>query len=624
MIRLLIVTFIFLSIYAKSQREDHTWYFSNTNKGLFFDYNTNNVSITSTHAPMNEAGAFFVAASNTTGDVMFYTDGTKIWDKTNQIMPNANGLLNGPHTLQTGLCCIKPNSQNQYYLFNSTGEVPNSGNVYYSIINMSLAGNGDISNPLGDIETGSKNIYLTDQVSEGMVLIGGACNTYWLLIPQNHSTYLKIYKIDNLGVNFYSLFNLGYNVGLCSQIRYSKASNKIAIANIFDNGPTTVMNFDFQTGTISNVYAIPGINGSSSSYCGILDVEWSPSGKLLYLSRYRDCETGYGGQLLQFNTLTPSIPPVFIASTGYDDLNNLSKGLKCGPDGKIYHAYSTVNSYLGAILNPDILGLGCNYNPNYINFGVSIGNLNKLPEFLVYNSPITVTTTDTTICSGVSLTLTAIGAENYSWNNDSLIGSQITVSPTASSNFIVVGTSGTCTDSDTATITVTPSPNLNISNDTTITLGDTVFLNVSGANSYLWYPTTGLSCNNCTNPQAIISNSETYCVVGSNNIGCSDTACVNISIENECGNLFIPSAFSPNGDEVNDILYVYGGCISSFEFRIYNRWGNKVYESNDPNEGWNGLYQGKKLDTDVFVYYLKANRTDGSKVLLKGNVTLMQ
>ena len=59
------------------------------------------------------------------------------------------------------------------------------------------------------------------------------------------------------------------------------------------------------------------------------------------------------------------------------------------------------------------------------------------------------------------------------------------------------------------------------------------------------------------------------------------------------------------------------------EFKIFNRWGEKVFESNDPTVGWNGYFHGKKMNTDVFVYFLNAENYNGLKVKLKGNITIM-
>jgi len=88
--------------------------------------------------------------------------------------------------------------------------------------------------------------------------------------------------------------------------------------------------------------------------------------------------------------------------------------------------------------------------------------------------------------------------------------------------------------------------------------------------------------------------------------------------------LFIPEAFSPNNDGHNDILYVRGKGIQFLQFAVYDRWGEKVFESDDITKGWDGTYKGVKLSTGVFNYYVKAIYYDGTKVEKKGDVTLFK
>jgi len=254
----------------------------------------------------------------------------------------------------------------------------------------------------------------------------------------------------------------------------------------------------------------------------------------------------------------------------------------------------------------------------------TIGNCSNSDTAIVTVSPtILISVNDTTICSGQQATLTATGASSYTWSNGLNTNSQQTVSPTSTTSYIVIGTTGACVSADTAIVTVNPTPNLTLNCDTSITLGDSVQLEVNGASFYSWSPTEELSCSTCSNPITSPNSSTVYCVVGTNTNGCSDTACVNIFINNECGNIWVPSAFSPNEDGENDVLYVYGKCIKSMEFKIFNRWGEKVFESNDPTVGWNGYFHGKKMNTDVFVYFLNAENYNGLKVKLKGNITIM-
>ncbi|NTW31801.1 MAG: gliding motility-associated C-terminal domain-containing protein [Bacteroidetes bacterium] len=89
-------------------------------------------------------------------------------------------------------------------------------------------------------------------------------------------------------------------------------------------------------------------------------------------------------------------------------------------------------------------------------------------------------------------------------------------------------------------------------------------------------------------------------------------------------NIFIPDAFSPNGDLENDILYVYSNNIKEMDFCIYNRWGERVFESREVNKGWDGRYKNELCHTGVFVYWLRAMLKDGKEVVKKGNVTLVR
>ena len=86
----------------------------------------------------------------------------------------------------------------------------------------------------------------------------------------------------------------------------------------------------------------------------------------------------------------------------------------------------------------------------------------------------------------------------------------------------------------------------------------------------------------------------------------------------------VPDAFSPNGDGQNDVLYVKGTGIKDIYFAVYNRWGEKVFETQDIQQGWDGTFKGSKLSNAVFDYYIKATYYSGKVVEKKGNVTLVR
>ena len=98
---------------------------------------------------------------------------------------------------------------------------------------------------------------------------------------------------------------------------------------------------------------------------------------------------------------------------------------------------------------------------------------------------------------------------------------------------------------------------------------------------------------------------------------------LNIQNENEPCNIFVPTAFSPN-QSVNNMFYVRGNCIASISFLVFDRWANKVFESNNQNFGWDGTYAGKPMNMGTYIWYLKATLADGTNVEKKGNITLVR
>jgi gliding motility-associated-like protein len=112
------------------------------------------------------------------------------------------------------------------------------------------------------------------------------------------------------------------------------------------------------------------------------------------------------------------------------------------------------------------------------------------------------------------------------------------------------------------------------------------------------------------------------CLTASNNF-CSDSICKDIYVDFK-PLIGVPNAFSPNGDGINDIVFVEGKGIVELVFRIYNRWGEKVFETHDQSIGWNGYYKGVLQEVDVYTYAVEATFVNGQTVPLKGNITLLR
>ena len=227
------------------------------------------------------------------------------------------------------------------------------------------------------------------------------------------------------------------------------------------------------------------------------------------------------------------------------------------------------------------------------------------------------------ICIGSPATLSVTGATSYIWNNGATTSS-INISPPITTTYSVLVTdTASCKDSLFATISVNPYPIITICCNNTIYPGQSVQLSATGGGSYIWNPNYGLTCYNCPEPVASPNQTINYILTVINKAGCAVKDSILIRVEN-CGTVFIPEAFSPNRDGENDILYVRGDCIKSLQFEVFDRWGNRVFETADKNIGWNGMYKGQAMNTGSYVYYLTASMYDGTTVSKKGNVSLVR
>lgn len=157
----------------------------------------------------------------------------------------------------------------------------------------------------------------------------------------------------------------------------------------------------------------------------------------------------------------------------------------------------------------------------------------------------------------------------------------------------------------------------------TIVSPDTFFqLNGSGGAVYAWLPVTGLSNPDISNPTGSIHDDITYHLTVKTIEGCADTASVNVVIFKGSA-VYVPTAFTPNNDGLNDVINPYLIGIKSLSFfTIYDRWGNKIFTSNEINKSWDGYLQGKLLDEGSYVWVLRATDVIGKIYDLKGAFTL--
>ena len=229
---------------------------------------------------------------------------------------------------------------------------------------------------------------------------------------------------------------------------------------------------------------------------------------------------------------------------------------------------------------------------------------------------------DTIGCEGDSLFLIADGEGYFSWETgeiDASVNSTFQLNDTLTH----VQVSNHCgVYYDTVNLVAIPTSLLELGSDTTIFAGESVVLNALGGGSYYWTPADYLSCTNCPNPVASPLETTTYFVVV-DTLGCisEDDITVNVEIS---GDVYVPNLFSPNNDGTNDFLGIYGFSVQELEFRIYDRWGELVFQSNSMSETWDGTFKGATLNSAVFVFTLQVTYMDGREQLQHGNITLIR
>ncbi|MGZ8553837.1 MAG: PKD domain-containing protein [Chitinophagaceae bacterium] len=181
---------------------------------------------------------------------------------------------------------------------------------------------------------------------------------------------------------------------------------------------------------------------------------------------------------------------------------------------------------------------------------------------------------------------------------------------------------------DTVVVSVLPQIQPFAGNDTLVIVGQPLQFNADGGVSYLWTPPTGLSSTTIKNPVGIYGeevDSVHYTVEVFNEIGCSDSAFVSVTVFKTNPYVFVPSAFTPNGDGLNDVIRPIAVGVQQIKyFRIFNRWGQMVFHTTTNEHGWDGKISGAPQGSNVFVWMVSAIDYLGKPIFLKGTVTLIR
>ncbi|MFN5442875.1 MAG: hypothetical protein ACK48V_01455, partial [Crocinitomicaceae bacterium] len=361
--RLFILIIIVYNIeFVFSQLETQNWYFG-LNAGISFASNPP-VALTDGQLSTNEGCASF---SDSKGNLLFYTDGIKVYNRLHQQMPNGFGLSGNPSSAQSAIILPKLGSEVLYYVFTVDAEGGPLG-FRYSLIDMSM------NNGLGDVVNSTKNTLLFAPSVEKIVILKHSNGIdYWVIAHGLNNNYYYAYLIDCEGVNPPVISKTGQIEGKpgWGYMSVSSDGKKIASAMCFKG--FELLDFDNNTGIISNPILLYQPN--SGSY----GVAFSPNNKLLYGCNAESGEI-FQWDLQSSNATTIISSRKIIGKAKGSYLGYIGGAIQLGLDGKLYIPQCG-ESYLSVIENPNQIGISCNLKYNVINLNGRIATFG-LPPFV--------------------------------------------------------------------------------------------------------------------------------------------------------------------------------------------------------------------------------------------------
>jgi gliding motility-associated-like protein len=188
---------------------------------------------------------------------------------------------------------------------------------------------------------------------------------------------------------------------------------------------------------------------------------------------------------------------------------------------------------------------------------------------------------------------------------------------------IVTNAFGTDTIIVSNSVSVGAQATINAGIDTSIAIGNSVVLTATGGSGTYTWSGPGIGNPNSASQNVSPMDTTVYTVTYTDAYGCTSTDDVTVFVV-EAYAIFIPSAFSPNGDGHNETLFVRGAGIKNMTFMVFDRFGEKVFESSSVDDGWDGTFRGKPMNSGIFVYVVTVEFYDGTSQVLKGDVSLVR
>ena len=328
------------------------WYFGNSSENLVFDKNGRDVYLETTQStPFGNVGAVTIT-DQFTGNLLFYSDGTQIFDASHALVPGGTGLIGNP-AINSPAVATPGNNPGEYMIFTNPGtNAPNE--IQFSVVDKNQIGNGSAQFPLGDVVGGINQTTGLSDPAEAMTVIPlGDGETFWLLTQDRNTFEIRVSEINSGGIvgtmnyDFTSATNPGFQA---SHFAFNQDSSWLAVAPQLPNRNIWFLTFDPSTGVPAFDHQLLSSGFNDGAGESVYDVEWSPDGSKLYFSRFGG--TGDVGNIYQidFNDTTETVNPVLTNPI------NRSYGLQRAIDGRIYHLYqeTTTSAFeLGRINLPD-------------------------------------------------------------------------------------------------------------------------------------------------------------------------------------------------------------------------------------------------------------------------------
>ncbi|MEZ4947617.1 MAG: PKD domain-containing protein [Cyclobacteriaceae bacterium] len=376
--------FLFCSFSSAFAQEltRNNWYFGNSADGIRFNRSDNTASSVNNQATPFGTGGSSVATDPGNSNLLFYSDGANVYDACHGIMPNGNGITANSAGNQPTAVSAAPGQTGKYFLFTNTANFTAGGTISRSVIDMNLFGNAVFPSPeLGDVESKNAAIPGLTNRSEGMIVVPHSNNTdFWLITHEINSQNYSATLIDPTSYTGTFITTTTSGVGLTitvANFAYNAALGKVAVSPQGPNTDALILNFDNTTGAFSFDRYILNTGLPTVGNQSIYDIEWSTSGRYLYVSRHG--EAGVNANLFQYDYNNPSIT---LASVLPNPVFR-SYGVQYAPDSAIYHLYQATSGgpfLVGKFTNIDSVASQVVYNATP--FGANNVDATQFPSFL--------------------------------------------------------------------------------------------------------------------------------------------------------------------------------------------------------------------------------------------------